>query len=59
MNDKVVGFNIENLSRNSRVLSKKEFRELHDKWIIEDCENSYLEMLRNNLPLVHKLSVGR
>ena len=57
--EKIISFNIENLSRKSRVLSKKEFKDLHDKWVIEDCEDSYLEMLKNNLPLVHKLSVGR
>lgn len=52
-------FSLENLSRNARVLSKEEFKNLHENWIMNDCEESFLEMLVNNLPLVHKLAVGR
>lgn len=55
----VAGFNIENLSKRARVLSQEEFNNLHDEWTLNDCEESYLEMLINNLPLVHKLCIGR
>lgn len=53
------GFNLLSASRGSKVLTKKEFRDLHFKWRFDDCEKSRDELIKCNILLVLKLARAR